>query len=241
MIGKTSKPVIEILTGSLVSGAGSPRSQIQSPRGLKSLDLGAVGLGIVAALEKSGSGRDGIPAFFGRNLARSSPIPVNFTKNCCRSRRETEEMDRDSLEEYTIVTCHGPNKSYTKVYSDAAEGGRKGDERAPFRIGSSKKSNRATVFQISPATGAECAGVPAPDFLSSCDLCNKKLHGKDIYMYRGEKAFCSTECRYRQMVMDERKEKCSAEASKPAAAAATEVAGSPYGNGQMFTTGILAI
>lgn len=43
------------------------------------------------------------------------------------------------------------------------------------------------------------------------------------------------------MVMDERKEKCSAEASKPTAAtAAAEVAGSPY-NGQMFTTGILAI
>lgn len=41
------------------------------------------------------------------------------------------------------------------------------------------------------------------------------------------------------MVMDERKEKCSAEASKPAAAA--EVAGSPYANGQMFTAGILAI
>lgn len=60
--------------------------------------------------------------------------------------------------------------------------------------------------------------------------------------FRGEKAFCSTECRYRQMVMDERKEKCSAEASKPTAtAAAAEVAGSPYGNGQMFTTGILAI
>ncbi|XP_057767556.1 FCS-Like Zinc finger 14-like [Salvia miltiorrhiza] len=240
MLGKTSKPVIEILTGSLCSGAGSPRSQIQSPRGLKSLDLGAVGLGIVAALEKSGAGRDGIPALFGRNLTRSSPIPVNSPKNCCRSRREAEEMQMDSLEEYTIVTCHGPNKSYTKVYSDAAaEGGRKGDERAPFRIQNGKKSNRAAVFHISPARGVDTGGVPTPDFLSSCDLCQKKLHGKDIYMYRGEKAFCSADCRYTQMVMDERKEKCSAEASKPAAAA--EVAGSPYGNGQMFTAGILAI
>lgn len=184
MLGKTSKPVIEILTGSLCSGAGSPRSQIQSPRGLKSLDLGAVGLGIVAALEKSGSGRDGIPALFGRNLTRSTPIPV---KNCCRSRREAEEVETEmeSLEEYTIVTCHGPNKSYTKVYSDAtAEGGRKGDERAPFRIQSSKTSNRATVFHISPVRGAEAGGVSTQDFLSTCDLCQKKLHGKDIYMYR---------------------------------------------------------
>lgn len=185
MLGKTSKPVIEILAGSLISGAGSPRSQVQSPRGLKSLDLGAVGLGIVAALEKSGGG-GGIPALFGRNLTRSSPIPVSPPKNCGRSRREAEEMEMDSLEEYTIVTCHGPNKSYTKVYSDAAaEEGRKGDERAPFRIGSSKKSNRAAVFQISPARFADTgSGAPAPDFLSSCDLCQKKLHGKDIYMYR---------------------------------------------------------
>lgn len=190
MLGKTSKPVIEILTGSFVSG--SPRSQaeskIQSPRGLKSLDLGGVGLGIVAALEKSGSGGDGITALFGRNLARSSPIPVNSPKNCWRSRREAEEMEMemDSLEEYTIVTCHGPNKSYTKVYSDAAaEGGRKGDDRAPFRIQSCKKSHGATtVFHISPARHAEATGFPAPDFLSSCNLCNKKLHGKDIYMYR---------------------------------------------------------
>ncbi|KAG6431641.1 hypothetical protein SASPL_109722 [Salvia splendens] len=230
MLGKTSKPVIEILTGSFSSGAGSPRTQIQSPRGLKSLDLGAVGLGIVAALEKSGGSRDGIPALFSRNFTRSSPIPVNSPINCCR-RREAEE---DSSEEYTIVTCHGGNKPYTKVYS--AEGARKGDGRSPFRIQSGKMSNRAAVFHISPARGAEAGGAPTPDFLNSCDLCRKKLHGKDIYMYRGEKAFCSADCRYTQMVMDERKEKCSAEAS-----AAAEVVGSPYANRQMFTAGILAV
>lgn len=53
---------------------------------------------------------------------------------------------------------------------------------------------------------------------------------------RGEKAFCSTECRYRQIVMDERIEKCSSEASRP-----VDVSTSPYTNGQIFTTGILAI
>lgn len=234
MLGKSSKPVIGILTGSLITGGVQMDSKVQSPRGIKNLDLGGVGLGIVAALEKSGGGRDGIPALFGRNMTRSSPIPVKSPKNCWRSRREAEETtEMESLEEYTIVTCHGPNKSYTKVYSDTAESGRKGDDRAPFRIQSSKKSSRATVFHISPARCVDSSGVPAPDFLSSCSLCHKKLHGKDIYMYRGEKAFCSTECRYRQMVMDERKEKCGAEAA--------EVVGSPYGNGQMFTTGILAL
>ncbi|KAL1531309.1 FCS-Like Zinc finger 13-like [Salvia divinorum] len=221
MLGETSKPVIKILTGSLCSGSGSTRSQIQSPRGLKSLDLDAVGLGIVAALEKSDGGRDGI---LGRNLTRSSPISVNYPKNCW-SRGEAEEYT------YTTVTCHGPSKSYTKVYS--AETGRSGDERSPFRIESGKKSNRSSVFHISPARGVEAGGFPTAEFLSRCDLCQKKLHGKDIYI--GEKAFCSSDCRYTQMVMDERKDKCSAKASKP-----TEVAVSSYANGKMFTTGILA-
>ncbi|KAL8040194.1 hypothetical protein ABFX02_10G082300 [Erythranthe guttata] len=249
MLGRTSKPVIGILTGSLLSGnksgtaevAVSPRSPTQSrnhsPRGLKSFDFGGVGLGIVAALENSaGGGRNEIPALFGRNLGRSSPIPV---VNSPRNRRGSEEAEMErSLEEYTIVTCHGPDESYTKVYSDAAaDGGRKGDDRAPFRIQTNDKSSRATVFHISPARSD--AGIPPSDFLSACNLCRKNLHGKDIYMYRGEKAFCSTECRHRQIVVDERKEKCSSEASRLPAAA--EVAGSPYAKGPIFTTGILAI
>ncbi|XP_020587404.1 uncharacterized protein LOC110029441 [Phalaenopsis equestris] len=52
----------------------------------------------------------------------------------------------------------------------------------------------------SVAAGGE---FPAADFLSCCYLCRKKLQGKDIYMYRGEKAFCSMECRYEQIVTDE--------------------------------------
>ncbi|KAL0338865.1 UNVERIFIED_CONTAM: FCS-Like Zinc finger 14 [Sesamum angustifolium] len=247
MLGKSSKPVIGILTGSLVSGnrtgqrdvAVSPRSHMetknQSPRGLKSFDFGGVGLGIVAALD---GGRNEIPAskaLFGRNLSRSNPIPVNSPRDSWRStRRDSEEMEMESLEEYTIVTCHGPNKSSTKVYSNGVERGRKGDDRTPFRIQSS--CTGGSVFHISPARLGDVAGIPASDFLNSCNLCYKKLHGKDIYMYRGEKAFCSAECRYRQMVMDERKEKCSSEATRPA-----EVAGSPYATGQMFTAGILAV
>eukprot|EP00253_Pinus_taeda_P006293 PITA_06293 len=42
-------------------------------------------------------------------------------------------------------------------------------------------------------------------FLSACCLCKRQLnHGKDIYMYRGDKAFCSVECRYQQILMDDR-------------------------------------
>ncbi|XP_039025088.1 FCS-Like Zinc finger 8-like [Hibiscus syriacus] len=54
--------------------------------------------------------------------------------------------------------------------------------------------------------------VPVPDnkvkttsesFLSFCHTCKKNLEQKiDIYIYRGEKAFCSSECRYQEMLLD---------------------------------------
>ncbi|XP_009590776.1 FCS-Like Zinc finger 5-like [Nicotiana tomentosiformis] len=46
------------------------------------------------------------------------------------------------------------------------------------------------------------------NFLRTCGLCNRRLApGRDIYMYRGDIAFCSMECREQQMKQDERKEK----------------------------------
>ncbi|KAI3451127.1 hypothetical protein Pfo_007792 [Paulownia fortunei] len=52
--------------------------------------------------------------------------------------------------------------------------------------------------------------VETADFLRSCGLCNRRLAaGRDIYMYRGDAAFCSLECREQQMKQDERKERCA--------------------------------
>ncbi|MED6185639.1 hypothetical protein PIB30_059046 [Stylosanthes scabra] len=58
-----------------------------------------------------------------------------------------------------------------------------------------------------------------PTFLELCFLCRKKLlPGKDIYMYKGDKAFCSVECRSKQIFMDEeeaiQRENCSMAAMK---------------------------
>jgi len=54
---------------------------------------------------------------------------------------------------------------------------------------------------------------------------------------RGEKAFCSPECRSRQIMMDERKEQqCRSEAPRSA-----DVSSSSYTRGQIFLTGIVAI
>ncbi|CAA0821521.1 Protein of unknown function (DUF581 [Striga hermonthica] len=236
MLGKSTRPVMDILTGSFVSGnragpadtATSSKKQTeptaQSPRGLKSFDIGGVGLGIVAALGKSSSDNK---ALCGRNSSRSSPIPVMSTRNCRNS--EEKIVGMESVEEYTIVTCHRPNKSYTRAYSNSEDNG------FPYRIHNNAK--RGSVFHISPARIGDASLIPPQDFLSACNLCRKSLHGKDIYMYRGEKAFCSAECRYRQMRIDEPTEKCSYEVSRPVEVAA----GSPYSNAQILTNGILAV
>ncbi|XP_042493586.1 FCS-Like Zinc finger 6 [Macadamia integrifolia] len=52
-------------------------------------------------------------------------------------------------------------------------------------------------------------------FLKTCSLCKRRLvPGRDIYMYRGDTAFCSLECRQKQMNKDETKEEKCAVASK---------------------------
>ncbi|CAK9174262.1 unnamed protein product [Ilex paraguariensis] len=63
--------------------------------------------------------------------------------------------------------------------------------------------------------------IETAHFLRACFLCKRRLvPGRDIYMYRGDSAFCSLECRQQQMNQDERKDKCSM-ASKIESAATT--------------------
>uniref|UniRef100_A0A1D1Y8H2 Structural polyprotein n=1 Tax=Anthurium amnicola TaxID=1678845 RepID=A0A1D1Y8H2_9ARAE len=66
-----------------------------------------------------------------------------------------------------------------------------------------------TLPRIPRRVSDEFAVVPA-HFLRSCGLCKRHLGpGKDTFMYRGEVAFCSLECRQQRMNQDERKDKCS--------------------------------
>ncbi|CAL4923077.1 unnamed protein product [Urochloa decumbens] len=103
-----------------------------------------------------------------------------------------------------------------------------------------------------PSDGRQ-PGSPAfrvAEFLSCCDMCRRPLDGKDIFMYRGERAFCSMECRYHAIVSDEFQEKETERKRRVSSSAAdgmprkADMAGSPCssgGGGQIFfTTGIVA-
>ncbi|KAK9673536.1 hypothetical protein RND81_12G173900 [Saponaria officinalis] len=56
---------------------------------------------------------------------------------------------------------------------------------------------------------------PTNDFLTYCYYCNKRLEdGKDIYMYRGEKAFCSSDCRFEEISIEEEEKKTISNVAK---------------------------
>ncbi|WVZ50030.1 hypothetical protein U9M48_001329 [Paspalum notatum var. saurae] len=49
--------------------------------------------------------------------------------------------------------------------------------------------------------------LPMCSFLQRCFLCRRELaDGRDIYIYRGDRAFCSEECRCRHILADHHQE-----------------------------------
>ncbi|PSS28928.1 hypothetical protein CEY00_Acc06439 [Actinidia chinensis var. chinensis] len=71
--------------------------------------------------------------------------------------------------------------------------------------------NEEQTIQFPPAVAVERSEIPTPypssDFLSFCYSCQKKLEGEDIYMYRGEKAFCSWGCQSQEILIEEAMER----------------------------------
>uniref|UniRef100_A0A1J3IPT5 FLZ-type domain-containing protein n=1 Tax=Noccaea caerulescens TaxID=107243 RepID=A0A1J3IPT5_NOCCA len=50
------------------------------------------------------------------------------------------------------------------------------------------------------------SSLSSSSFLGNCGFCKSRLAmGRDIYMYKGDAAFCSVECREQQMEHDEGK------------------------------------
>ncbi|KAL2551411.1 hypothetical protein Fot_05030 [Forsythia ovata] len=79
--------------------------------------------------------------------------------------------------------------------------------------------NEGSMAMMSPGKymrdSCDSAAVETADFLRTCGLCNRRLPpGRDIYMYRGDAAFCSLECREQQIKQDEKKERRSMAVSK---------------------------
>lgn len=99
-------------------------------------------------------------------------------------------------EEYTCVISYGPNPRTTHIFDDCIVESCCG----VVKYSASRKENEPCP---SPPMS-----YPSESFLSFCHTCKKNLGiGKDIYMYRGEKAFCSSDCRYKEMMLEEEMDK----------------------------------
>ncbi|MQL77999.1 hypothetical protein Taro_010438 [Colocasia esculenta] len=198
----------------------------RSPRGWKNRESAGVGLGIVAALEKSGSGGDvaakavmGSPRVGAPSPVLGSPARVGggvTWEGCCGGAGAAGGGAVRGKN-----TCRGVFCAVDEE-EDGCEA--RWGERGSLCSSAYLHRTAAEDFRV----------FPAADFLSSCYLCKKKLHGEDIYMYRGEKAFCSMECRYRQIVIDEYQENYAGQVPK----LSSDVSISNYSGGRLFYTGV---
>ncbi|CAN8280373.1 unnamed protein product [Cochlearia groenlandica] len=90
----------------------------------------------------------------------------------------------DQMEDYTRVISHGPNPTITHIFDNSV---------FVEETGLSSVSLQPLAMETNKTE----------DFLRCCYTCKKSLDDKqDIYIYRGEKGFCSSECRYHEMLLD---------------------------------------
>ncbi|XP_076928474.1 FCS-Like Zinc finger 10-like [Bidens hawaiensis] len=129
-------------------------------------------------------------------------------------------------EDYTCVRKHGPNPKTTHIFGDCIL-----ERHDNEFIAKSIKREEHEVVTIKPSEAVNT--YPSDDFLSFCYSCKKKLEGEDIYMYRGEKAFCSWNCRSEEILIEEEMEKNKNEAGS---SSQTEIMQKPDSCEELFET-----
>ncbi|KAK9756232.1 hypothetical protein RND81_01G083000 [Saponaria officinalis] len=147
------------------------------------------------------------PREFGIKTPRNNIWPfgnkeLNSQVHPEESYNENDMIDIDEQsEDYTCVISHGPNPKTTHIFGNCVVQSCCGKI-----VGSPSISSRKN-----PCFSSFGNSSPSPSqvhFLSFCHHCKKQLgEGRDIYMYRGEKGFCSEECRCKEMLLDEVVEK----------------------------------
>ncbi|XP_061347752.1 FCS-Like Zinc finger 10-like [Gastrolobium bilobum] len=124
----------------------------------------------------------------------SNPLSLSSSNELIKSLSASEiELSED----YTCVINHGPNPKTTHIFCDCV---------LETHANDFKKHHKNEVKE--EGLSSLVANTPnqylSGDFLSFCYHCNKKLEeGKDIYIYRGDKSFCSLTCRAMEIMIDE--------------------------------------
>ncbi|MCE3050969.1 hypothetical protein HAX54_048622 [Datura stramonium] len=217
-------------------------SSNKSPKKFEDPNGAVVGLGIVAAMNKNNGDfsmksnccRASILAISPRSTT-SNPIPISTANTCSNKKNSPKKKSKrpsieemEMCEEYTCVISHvGSNLIKKREYFD-------GEFIGNSNCNAYQKAATAAGVVSSVNHGGDTAKFRTADFLNSCFLCKKQLQGLDIFMYRGEKAFCSAECRCTQISMDEHKEKYGSGAMKSLG----DYSVSPCSGPMQFFTGV---
>ncbi|POO02144.1 Zf-FLZ domain containing protein [Trema orientale] len=135
---------------------------------------------------------------FGKSASGSASLGLETSNSPRVFTGSLSATEMELSEDYTCVITHGPNPRTTHIFDNCiveSPGGSLG-----FSSSAKKDNNNNIGFVLSD----RAVSYPSGNFLSCCYTCKKNLgQGKDIYMYRGEKAFCSHECRYEEMLLEE--------------------------------------
>lgn len=122
---------------------------------------------------------------------KSGGAAVQYAPPPRRRWMSPREMMEEMSEDYTCVIARGANPRTTHIFDN--------------RVVESSGDGEYFPPELWPPSAAGKGDDDGDgDFLRYCHGCSKDLGlGKDIFMYRGEKAFCSHECRYHEMLFDE--------------------------------------
>ncbi|XP_075492954.1 FCS-Like Zinc finger 8-like [Primulina tabacum] len=134
------------------------------------------------------------PADFGiktRDSQLLSPFSGTPVKDYFTRQLSLKEMELS--EDYTCVITHGPNPKTTHIFDDCIVENCCEDD-----------PNLGEDFEkVETGFETNVSNSPPLNFLSSCHTCKQSLEQrKDIYIYRGERAFCSHECRCQEMLFE---------------------------------------
>ncbi|MQL74235.1 hypothetical protein Taro_006610 [Colocasia esculenta] len=129
----------------------------------------------------------------------SGSLPITHGLVCSLS-----ASDIELSEDYTCVISHGPNPKTTYIFGDCILETHTND--LPDFVSINKQGEEKKGSSWIVKCSEDPVPFPSEDFLNVCYSCKKKLDGEDIYMYRGEKAFCSCSCRSREIMIEEEME-----------------------------------